>query len=76
MSIETGTSQKHRYELIKASLLVIVGALITLTIVYGVPYFTPKDVSTPIESVTSNTQPTSVMNSDITEPAPTQDTSN
>ena len=49
MQIEPGTSPKHRYELIKATLLVIVGALITVTIVYGIPYFTPKDVSTPIE---------------------------
>jgi hypothetical protein len=47
--IEPGTSPKHRYELIKATLLVIIGALITVTIVYGLEYFTPKDVSAPIE---------------------------
>jgi hypothetical protein len=51
MPIEPGTSPKHRYELIKATLLVIVGALITITIVYAVPYFAPKDTPAPIESV-------------------------
>jgi hypothetical protein len=51
MPIEPGTSPKHRYELIKATLLVIVGALITITIVYGIPFFSPKDVVEPIEPV-------------------------
>jgi hypothetical protein len=50
MPIETGTSPKHRYELIKATLLVIVGALITITIVYGIEYFTPKPASTPLST--------------------------
>ena len=48
MQIEPGTSPKHRYELIKATLLVIVGALIAITIVYGIPYFSPKEVADPI----------------------------
>lgn len=42
MQIEPGTSPKHRYELIKATLLVIIGALITITLVYGIDYFSPK----------------------------------
>jgi hypothetical protein len=54
MTIEPGTSPKHRYELIKATLLVIVGALITITIVYGIPYFSPKEVADPIEPVATN----------------------
>ncbi len=53
MQIEPGTSPKHRYELIKATLLVIVGALIAITIVYGIPYFSPKEVADPIEPVVS-----------------------
>jgi hypothetical protein len=66
MPIETGTSSKHRYELIKATLLVIVGALITITIVYGIEYFTPKPESTSLsteilpsdEATTITEQPT------------------
>ena len=50
MPIETGTSPKHRYELIKATLLVIIGALITITIVYGIEYFTPKPESTTLST--------------------------
>jgi len=63
MPIEPGTSPKHRYELIKATLLVIVGALITITIVYGIPYFSPKDVTDPIEPVTNTPEvnPTPVV---------------
>jgi hypothetical protein len=53
MTIEPGTSPKHRYELIKATLLVIVGALITITIVYGIPFFSPKDVPDPIKPAVS-----------------------
>ena len=68
MPIEPGTSPKHRYELIKATLLVIVGALITITIVYGIPFFSPKEVSDPIEPVT--TTPPTVENTT----APDQDT--
>lgn len=48
MAIEPGTSPKHRYELIKATLLVIVGVFITITIVYGLPFFSPEKES-PIE---------------------------
>lgn len=48
MQIEPGTSPKHRYELIKAILLVIIGALITITIVYGIDYFSPKQEPTPV----------------------------
>jgi hypothetical protein len=50
MQIEPGTSPKHRYELIKATLLVIIGALITVTIVYGIEYFTPKPESTTLST--------------------------
>ena len=48
MQIEPGTSPKHRYELIKATLLVIIGALITITVVYGIDYFSPKQEPTPV----------------------------
>jgi hypothetical protein len=73
MTIEPGTSPKHRYELIKATLLVIVGALITITIVYGVPYFSPKEVADPIEPVVSvpEVKPTPVVENT---PTPTQET--
>lgn len=72
MQIEPGTSPKHRYELIKATLLVIVGALITITVVYGVPYFSPKEVADPIETVATNPEvkPTPVVEN---APAPTQE---
>ncbi len=72
MQIEPGTSPKHRYELIKATLLVIVGALIAITIVYGVPYFSPKEVADPIEPVVSvpEVKPTPVVENT---PAPTQE---
>ncbi len=50
MQIELGTSPKHRYELIKATLLIIIGALITVTIVYGIEYFTPKPESTSLST--------------------------
>lgn len=71
MPIEPGTSPKHRYELIKATLLVIVGALITITIVYGIPFFSPKDVPDPIEPVVSvpEANPTPVVENTTT-PAP------
>ena len=73
MQIEPGTSPKHRYELIKATLLVIVGALITITIVYGIPYFSPKEVADPIEPVVSvpEVKPTPVVENT---PVPTQET--
>jgi|GEM_PF-643574 len=74
MQIEPGTSPKHRYELIKATLLVIVGALITITIVYGVPYFSPKEVADPIETVATNPEvkPTPVVeNTSAPVPTPT-----
>jgi len=48
MQIEPGTSPKHRYELIKATLLVIIGALITITVVYGIDYFSPKSEPDPV----------------------------
>lgn len=48
MQIEPGTSPKHLYELIKSTLLVIVGALITITVVYGIDYFSPKAEPTPV----------------------------
>lgn len=48
MQIEPGTSPKHRYELIKATLLVIIGALITITVVYGIDYFSPKQEPAPV----------------------------
>lgn len=48
MQIETGTSPKHRYELIKATLLVIIGALITIAVVYGIEYFNPKQEPAPV----------------------------
>jgi hypothetical protein len=51
MQIEPGTSPKHRYELIKATLLVIIGALITITVVYGIDYFSPKAEPDPIAVV-------------------------
>jgi hypothetical protein len=72
MQIEPGTSPKHRYELIKATLLVIVGALIAITIVYGVPYFSPKEVADPIETVATvpEVKPTPVVENT---PAPTQE---
>ena len=72
MQIEPGTSPKHRYELIKATLLVIVGALITITIVYGIPYFSPKEVADPIEPVVSvpEVKPTPVVENT---PVPTQE---
>lgn len=70
MSIEPGTSPKHRYELIKATLLVIVGALITITIVYSIPFFSPKEVSDPIELVTTTPEETTEP---IVENTPTQD---
>lgn len=73
MQIEPGTSPKHRYELIKATLLVIVGALITITIVYGIPYFSPKEVADPIEPVVSvpEVKPNPVVENT---PAPAQET--
>ena len=73
MQIEPGTSPKHRYELIKATLLVIVGALIAITIVYGIPYFSPKEVADPIEPVVSvpEVKPTPVVENT---PVPTQET--
>ncbi len=72
MQIEPGTSPKHRYELIKATLQVIVGALITITIVYGIPYFSPKEVADPIEPVVSvpEVKPTPVVENT---PVPTQE---
>lgn len=51
MQIEPGTSPKHRYELIKATLLVIIGALITITVVYGIDYFSPKSAPTTVDVV-------------------------
>ena len=54
MPIEPGTSPKHRYELIKSTLLVIIGALITITIIYGIPFFSPKESPTPIEPIARN----------------------
>jgi hypothetical protein len=86
MAIEPGTSPKHRYELIKATLLVIVGALITITIVYGIPYFSPKEVSdvtnesptiiTPQEVTTNelDTMNPSLTPGEITDELPTTDT--
>ena len=58
MQIEPGTSPKHRYELIKATLLVIIGALITITVVYGIDYFRPKsEPNTMIVEPGSSTEP-------------------
>jgi hypothetical protein len=75
MKIEPGTSPKHRYELIKATLLVIIGALITITVVYGIPFFSPKEISDPIEPI-SNTpeeKPTTLVDN-TSETAPTTST--
>ena len=69
MAIEPGTSPKHRYELIKATLLIIVGALITITIVYGIPFFSPKDVPDPIETVVTTPETNTVSSVDSTTPA-------
>ena len=74
MPIETGTSPKHRYELIKATLLVIIGALITITIVYGIEYFTPKDAPEVIEPVASIPESTPIAEELVREPSPTPDT--
>lgn len=85
MPIEPGTSPKHRYELIKATLLVIVGALITITIVYGIPFFSPKEVSdvtnelptiTPQEVPTNelDTMDPSLTPGEIIDELPTTDT--
>lgn len=75
MQIEPGTSPKHRYELIKAILLVIVGALITITVVYGIDYFSPKAEPTPVEpvaTITPEVKPTPVVeNTPSPEPTPT-----
>lgn len=59
MQIEPGNSPKHRYELIKSALLVIIGALITITVVYGIDYFSPKAEPDPIAVVepVSQTEP-------------------
>ncbi len=59
MQIEPGTSPKHRYELIKSTLLVIIGALITITVIYGIDYFSPKAEPDPIAVVepVSQTEP-------------------
>jgi hypothetical protein len=75
MPIEPGTSPKHRYELIKATLLVIVGALITITIVYGIPFFSPKEVVEPIEPVvtTPEVNPSPVVEDTPTEKVYSQD---
>lgn len=51
MQIEPGNSPKHRYELIKSALLVIIGALITITVVYGIDYFRPKSEPNPVDVV-------------------------
>lgn len=71
MPIEPGTSPKHRYELIKASLLIMIGALITITIVYAIPFFSPNEVPSPIESVvtTPEANPSPVAENTTT-PAP------
>jgi hypothetical protein len=77
MTIEPGTSPKHRYELIKATLLVIVGALIAITIVYGIPYFSPKEVADPIETVATVPEvksPPVVENTPTPVPTPTPET--
>lgn len=72
MLIEPGTSPKHRYELIKATLLVIVGALITITIVYGIPFFSPKEAPAPIEPVVTvpEVNPTPVVENTPTPATP------
>jgi hypothetical protein len=74
MRIEPGTSPKHRYELIKATLLVIIGALITITVVYGIEYFTPKDAPEVIEPVASIPESTPIAEELVSEPSPTLET--
>lgn len=74
MQIEPGTSPKHRYELIKATLLVIIGALITITVVYGIEYFTPKDAPDVIEPVASIPESAPIAEELDSEPSPTPET--
>ncbi len=74
MQIEPGTSPKHRYELIKSTLLVIIGALITITVVYGIEYFTPKDAPEVIEPVASIPESAPIAEELDSEPAPTPET--
>jgi hypothetical protein len=76
MQIEPGTSPKHRYELIKATLLVIIGALITITIVYGIDYFSPKSEPAPMAIVEPVAQTEPIVEEISTpspEPTPTQE---
>jgi|688.fasta_scaffold19441_19 hypothetical protein len=77
MQIEPGTSPKHRYELIKATLLVIIGALITITVVYGIDYFSPKAEPTPVDVVEPVAQTEPIVEEISTpspEPTPTPET--
>ena len=77
MQIEPGTSPKHRYELIKATLLVIIGALITITVVYGIDYFSPKAEPDPIAVVEPVAQTEPIVEEISTpspEPTPTPET--
>lgn len=77
MQIEPGTSPKHRYELIKATLLVIIGALITITVVYGIDYFSPKAEPNPVDVVEPVAQTDPIVEEISTlapEPTPTPET--
>ena len=69
MQIEPGTSPKHRYELIKATILVIIGALITITVVYGIDYFSPKAEPDPVDVVEPITQTEPIVE-EISTPSP------
>jgi hypothetical protein len=71
MQIEPGTSPKHRYELIKSTLLVIIGALITITVVYGIDYFSPKAEPTPVAVEPVAKTETVVEEKSTPTPAPT-----
>lgn len=57
MPIDPGTSPKQRYELIKASLFVIIGALICITVVYSFAYREPTPIEEPIVSPTIENMP-------------------
>ena len=73
MQFEPGTSPKHINDLAKSILLIIIGALITITIVYGIEYFNPKQEPAPV-AVEPITKTDLVVKNKTTEtptPAPT-----